>query len=512
MNQDITQNLNHDIKIYNTLSRTKEDLVPRDKGKVGIYVCGPTVYSFVHVGNARPFVFFAVFARFLRSIGYEVKLVENLTDVDDKIIVRANKEGVTSDEIATQFSEAYLEDTGRLGLGRPDVEPRATEHIYEIVDLCKELVEAGYAYETGGSVYYRVCDFPGYGKLSGQKIDRMKHCELAREGEAKESPLDFAIWKAAKPGEPSWESPWGQGRPGWHIECTAMSIKYLGYKFDIHGGGRDLIFPHHENEIAQAEAVTGTAFAKYWMHNGMITRKDEKMSKSVGNIFLLREFLKNYDPRVLILFFMSSHYRSPLEFSEGNLEEAVQMLDRFRNCLWKLDSVVDGDRSGAVASPAGESMPASGEQPAAEAGMTGGYTSQSLALRSAIDTTERRFHTEMRDDVNTAGALASLFGLVRVINEYAESASTAGKVVNAGLLGEARELLTGLLYILGVEISRSEYSESGLEQELIDLVAEREKARKDGDYTAADAARDKLVAAGYEIRDTPQGPKLVRKP
>ncbi len=523
MNQDITQNLNHDIKIYNTLSRTKEDLVPRDKGKVGIYVCGPTVYGYVHVGNARPFVFFAIFARYLRSIGYEVKLVENLTDVDDKIITRANKEGVTSDEIATRFSEAYLEDTGRLGLGRPDVEPRATEHIYEIIDLCKELVEAGYAYETGGSVYYRVRDFPKYGKLSGQKTDRMKHCELAREGEAKESPLDFAIWKAAKPGEPSWESPWGRGRPGWHIECTAMSLKYLGHKFDIHGGGRDLIFPPHENEIAQAEAVTGTVFARYWMHNGMITRKDEKMSKSVGNIFLLREFLKNYDPRVLILFFMSSHYRGPLEFSEGNLEEAVQMLDRFRNCLWKLDSVIGGDGSGAVASPAGESMPANGETPAgeampasgemlaAEAGMTEGFASASAALRSAIDATERRFHTEMRDDVNTAGALASLFGLVRVINEYTESASTAGKA-DAGLLGEARELLTGLLYILGVEISRSEYSESGLEQELLDLVAVREKARKDGDYAAADAARDKLAAAGYEVRDTPRGPKLVRKP
>lgn len=487
MNQDITQNLNHDLKVYNTLSRKKEDFVPRDRGKVGIYVCGPTVYGYVHVGNARPFVFFAVFARFLRSIGYEVKLVENLTDVDDKIIVRANKEGVSSDEIATQFSEAYLEDTGRLGLGRPDLEPKATEHIYEIIDLCKELVEAGYAYETGGSVYYRVCEFQQYGKLSGQKTDQMKHCELAREGEAKESPLDFAIWKAAKPGEPSWESPWGQGRPGWHIECTAMSIKYLGHKFDIHGGGRDLIFPHHENEIAQAEAVTGTAFARYWMHNGMITRKDEKMSKSVGNIFLLREFLKNYDPRVLILFFMSSHYRSPLEFSESNLEEAVQMLDRFRNCLWKLDSVIGG------------------------AGMTGGSTSESSALRSAIDATERQFHTEMRDDVNTAGALASLFGLVRVINEYTESVSTAGKV-DAGLLGEARELLTDLLYILGVEISPSEYSEAGLEQELLDLVAEREKARKDGDYAAADAARDKLAAAGYEVRDTPQGPKLVRKP
>jgi cysteinyl-tRNA synthetase len=474
------------IKIYNTLTRKKEDFVPRDEGKVGIYVCGPTVYGFVHVGNARPYVFFAVFARYLRHIGYEVKMVENITDVDDKIIERAAKEGVTSDAIATLYSDAYIDDTCLLGLGRPNIEPRATEHIAEIIDLCKELVEADFAYETGGSVYFRVGDFPGYGKLSGQKTDQMKHCELAREGEAKESPLDFAIWKAAKPGEPSWESPWGPGRPGWHIECTAMSLKYLGEKFDIHGGGRDLIFPHHENEIAQAEAVTRTAFARYWMHNGMITRKDEKMSKSVGNIFLLREFLKNYDPRVLIIFFMSSHYRSPLEFSERNLDEAAGMLERFRNCFWKIESVIGEAAAGADDSPEVE------------------------ALRAAIVRTGEQFDADMRDDVNTASALAALFGLVRAINEYTETASVAG-LVNAELLGEARDRLAELLFILGVEIPREEYTDSGQEQELLDLVEQREQARRDGDYAAADAARDKIDAAGYEVRDTPQGPKLVKK-
>lgn len=479
------------IKVYNSLSRKKEDFVPRDRGKVGIYVCGPTVYGYVHVGNARPYVFFAVLSRYLRHLGYEVTLVENLTDVDDKIIERAAKEGTTSDAIAKQYSDAYIEDTGRLGLGRPDIEPRATEHIEEIIDICKDLVDSGYAYETGGSLYFRVSDFTGYGKLSGQKIDQMKHCELPREGEAKQSPLDFAIWKAAKPGEPSWESPWGLGRPGWHIECTAMSLKYLGKKFDIHGGGLDLVFPHHENEVAQAEAATGTGFVRYWMHNGMITRKDEKMSKSVGNIFLLREFLKNYDPRVLVLFFMGSHYRSPLEFSELNLDEAATQLDRFRNCLWKINSVL------------GEG--------AAEAGAaTSHKLPDSAALQAAMDRTREQFDDEMRDDINTAGALAAVFGLVRVVNEYTEDASVAGGA-DSVLLAVVREVLIELLHILGVDISPSEYGESGFEQELLDLVEEREQARLAKDYAAADAARDKLAAAGYEVRDTPQGPKLVRK-
>ena len=497
------------IKVYNSLTRKKEDFVPRDRGKVGIYVCGPTVYGYVHVGNARPYVFFAVLSRYLRHLGYEVTLVENLTDVDDKIIDRAAKEGTTSDAIAKQFSDAYIEDTGRLGLDRPDIEPRATEHIEEIIDICKELVASGYAYETGGSLYFRVGEFTGYGKLSGQKTDQMKHCELPRDGEAKESPLDFAIWKAAKPGEPSWESPWGQGRPGWHIECTAMSLKYLGKKFDIHGGGRDLVFPHHENEVAQAEAVTGTGFVRYWMHNGMITRKDEKMSKSVGNIFLLREFLKNYDPRVLILFFMSSHYRSPLEFSERNLDEAATQLERFRNCLWKLNGVI-GDGS-AGSGPTGE-----GGAGAAVTDTAGPDTATShkppdnAVLQASMERTREQFDDEMRDDINTAGAMAAVFGLVRVVNEYTEDASLAGGA-DAVLLTEARELLVQLLHILGVDISPSEYGETGFEQELLDLVEEREQARLAKDYAAADAARDKLAAAGYEVRDTPQGPKLVKK-
>jgi len=448
-----------------------------------------------------------VLSRYLRHIGYEVKLVENLTDVDDKIIERASKEGVTAGEIARTYSEAYIEDTGRLGLGRPDIEPRATEHIEEIINLCKKLVEAGYAYETGGSVYYRVREFPGYGKLSGQKTGQMKHCELAREGEVKESPLDFAIWKAAKPGEPSWESPWGQGRPGWHIECTAMSLKYLGDNFDIHGGGRDLIFPHHENEIAQAEAVTRTAFARYWMHNGMITRKDEKMSKSVGNIFQLREFLKIYDPRVLILFFMGSHYRSPLEFSTSNLDESKAQLERLKNCFWKIDSVLSGNGE--------EVLGGNGEEVAGREGMPpeGPVVDDApagMALRSAMDRAQDQYYREMRDDVNTAGALAAVFGLVRAINEYTETSPAAGNL-DAGLLGEARELLTALLGILGVEITAEDYAESGFERELLELVERRERARQAGDYTEADAARDQLVAAGYEVRDTPQGPKLVRK-
>jgi len=475
------------MRVYNSLTRKKEELVPRDEGKIGIYVCGPTVYGYVHVGNARPFVFFAVLARYLREQGYEVRLVENITDVDDKIIVKANDEGVTSQEVARAYTEAYIEDTGRLGLGRPDVEPRATEHIDEIIALCADLVAKGYAYETGGSVYFRVGRFADYGKLSGQKTDQMQHCELAREGESKESPLDFALWKAAKPGEPSWESPWGPGRPGWHIECTAMSHKYLGNSFDIHGGGRDLVFPHHENEVAQAEAATGSDFVRYWMHNGMITRKDEKMSKSVGNIFLLREFLKKYDPRVLIMFFISSHYRSPLEFSQANLEEARAQLERLTNCFWKVDSVVGETEADAARAPDG------------------------APLADAIGRAEKDFHAEMNDDANTAGALAAVFGLVKAVNDYAEKASVAG-AADTELLGEARDLLAGLLHILGIDITEADYAEGGVEEELQRLVEEREAARAAGDYAAADAARGKLAAAGYEVRDTPQGPKLVKKP
>ena len=472
------------MRIYNTLTRKKEEFVPRDEGKVGIYACGPTVYGYIHVGNARPFVFFAVLERYLRHSGYEVTLVENLTDVDDKIIDRANEEGVSPDEVASRYSEAYFEDTDRLGLGRPDIEPRATEHIPEIIDLCRELVEKGYAYESGGSVYYRVREFKEYGKLSRQKTDQMKHCEVPREGEAKakESPLDFAVWKAAKPGEPSWESPWGPGRPGWHIECTAMSLKYLGSGFDIHGGGRDLIFPHHENEIAQTEAATGAEFARYWMHNGMITKKEEKMSKSVGNIFLLREFLKKYDPRVLILFFVGSHYRSPLEFSLENIEEAAGQLERFKNCLWKVDSVL-GEAEGA------------GEGAA--------------TLLDAARKAEQEFDREMEDDANTAGALAAVFGLVKAINEYAEAASVTGKVEAEALTG-ARDRLTALLGLLGVEIKPEEYREAALEQDLQELVELRELCRREGRYEEADEARDKILAAGYEVRDTPQGPKLMK--
>ena len=474
------------MRVYNTLTRQKEELVPRDEGKVGIYVCGPTVYGYVHVGNARPFVFFAVLARYLREQGYKVTLVENITDVDDKIIDKANEEGVNSEEVARTYTEAYIEDTEKLGLGRPDIEPKATEHIDEIVALCNDLIEKGYAYETGGSIYFRVGRFSGYGKLSGQKTDQMQHCELAREGESKESPLDFAVWKAAKPGEPSWKSPWGPGRPGWHIECTAMSHRYLGNGFDIHGGGRDLVFPHHENEVAQAEAAMGSDFVRYWMHNGMITRKEEKMSKSVGNIFLLREFFKEYDPRVLITFFVSAHYRSPLEFCETNLEEARAQLERLTNCFWKVDSVV-------------------GETEADEA-----RAPQGTLLEEAIKSAEKDFHHEMNDDANTAGALAAVFGLVKVLNDYAEKASLAGGA-DTELLGEARDLLAGLLHILGIDITEADYGEGGIEAELQQLVEQREQARRVGDYVTADAARAKLAAAGYEVRDTPQGPKLVKK-
>ena len=302
------------IRLFNSLTQQKEPFEPRDPGKAGIYCCGPTVYNLVHIGNARPYVTFAVLRSWLAYRGLDVRLVTNITDVDDKIIKKANDEGRDSVAVAEEYTAAYVEDTGRLGIPRPDVEPKATETIAEIVDLVCQLISGGHAYEADGSVYFKVRSFDEYGKLSKQRIDELEEGVRIDAEPGKADPLDFAVWKAAKPGEPAWESPWGMGRPGWHIECSAMGLRYLGAGFDVHGGGRDLIFPHHENEIAQSEAA-GLPFARVWMHNGMIRSEGEKMAKSVGNIFLLREVLDRYDPAVVLTYFLTTHYRSPLEFS-----------------------------------------------------------------------------------------------------------------------------------------------------------------------------------------------------
>ena len=508
------------IRLYDSLTRSKEDFVPREEGKAGIYCCGPTVYNLVHVGNARPYVTFAVLRSWLRRSGYEVTLVENITDVDDKIIDKANAEGRTAAEVAEEYTVAYHEDMGRLGDElRPDVEPLATEAIPEIVDLCCQLISSGHAYEAQGSVYFRVRSFAGYGKLSGQRIEELE--EGARvEGEpGKEDPLDFAIWKAAKPGEPAWESPWGMGRPGWHIECSAMGLRYLGAGFDIHGGGRDLIFPHHENEIAQSEAA-GLPFARVWMHNGMIRSGGEKMAKSVGNIFLLREVLDRYSPAVVLMYFLTTHYRSPLEFSVEKLDEAKAAHDRLveavRTAHFRIDHPGEGDP-----------LPAAG-------------------LRAAVEAARSAFAGHMDDDLNTAGALGELFALARDLFRYVAAADAAGAAVDATVLEEVEDAIVDGVETLLISVPEAAEGEAGSGQscttekvtlppparlagegrwadlELLSgerlacgdatyACALRDHFRAEKEWARADEVRDALQAAGFEVRDTKQGTQVVER-
>jgi cysteinyl-tRNA synthetase len=522
------------IRLYNSLSQRKEDFVPREDGKAGIYCCGPTVYNLVHVGNARPYVTFAVLRSWLRRRGYEVTLVENITDVDDKIIAKANAEGRPAAEVAKDFTVAYHQDMGRLGQDlRPDLEPLATETIPEIVDLCCQLVSSGHAYEAEGSVYFRVRSYADYGKLSRQRIEELE--EGARvEGEpGKEDPLDFAVWKAAKPGEPAWESPWGMGRPGWHIECSAMGLRYLGAGFDIHGGGRDLIFPHHENEIAQSEAA-GLPFARVWMHNGMIRSEGEKMAKSVGNIFLLREVLDRYSPAVVLMYFLTTHYRSPLEFSVEKLDEARAAYDRLveaaRTAHFRIDHPGEG-----------------GPRPAAD-------------LLTAAKAARAAFAEHMDDDLNTAAALGELFALARELFRYVGAADAGGAATDAETLEEVEDVLVdGLETLLiglpemvaglaGVSAPGAEagempggagescttenvalppaarLAEEGRWSDLELLSDERlacgdatyacalrDHYRAEKDWRRADEVRDTLQAAGFDVRDTKQGTQVVSR-
>jgi cysteinyl-tRNA synthetase len=515
------------IRLFNSLSQTKEPLAPRDAGKAGIYCCGPTVYNLLHVGNARPYVTFAVLRSWLQRRGLEATLVANITDVDDKIITKANAEGRSAQAVADEFTRAYIEDTDRLGIPRPDVEPKATETIPEIVDLVCQLISRGHAYEADGSVYFRVRSFGEYGKLSRQRIDELE--EGARvEGEpGKEDPLDFAVWKAAKPGEPAWESPWGMGRPGWHIECSAMGLRYLGTGFDVHGGGRDLIFPHHENEIAQAEAA-GLPFARVWMHNGMIRNEGEKMAKSVGNIFLLREVLDRYEPAVVLMYFLTTHYRSPLEFSEEKLDEAGTAFGRLRDALEDLRfRVAHADRAAQR-----------GEWP-------------DLTLRA--ETARIAFADQMDDDLNTAGALGELFALVGEAHRYLAAVDRGELPLDTEALTAVREVLEESLAVLLIRVPSPGAELTGVGSvagadgaacatgEAALLPAERlaEDGRWDdvalvyGDRLAcgdasyacilrdhyraekawaeADRLRDELQTAGFEVRDTPQGTQVVRR-
>ena len=466
------------MQIYNSLSRRKEEFKPVAEGKVGIYACGPTVYNYFHIGNARPFITFDVLRRQLEREGYDVTFVQNFTDIDDKMIRRANEEGITVQELADRFIAEYYTDAKALGIRPATVHPRATEHIPEIIRLISRLIENGHAYASpSGDVYYRVSAFPGYGKLSGQRMeDREAGASDRLNVETdKEAPEDFALWKAQKPGEPAWESPWGMGRPGWHIECSAMSMKYLGETFDIHCGGKDLLFPHHENEIAQSEGATGKPYVRYWMHNGFINIDNQKMSKSLNNFFTVRDIAKEYDLEAVRMFMLSAHYRSPINFSRDQIEAASASLNRLYTARDQLRFLLE---NGA-------------DRPMDEA---------ETAFVERLKGYEARFDQAMDDDLNTADALGAIFELVKDANTSLKDGASREAATRA------LDSLMALCGVLGLLMKQEE----ALPAEIQRMVEERAEARKNKDWKRSDELRDAIRAAGYILEDTKQGQK-VRK-
>ena len=470
------------MKVFNTLTRRKEEFVPVTPGKAGIYVCGPTVYDFIHIGNARPMIVFDTLRRYLEFRGYEVNYVSNFTDVDDKIIRRANEEGVPSEEISERYIAECKKDMAALNVRPATTHPQATKEIPDMIRMVETLIEKGHAYCVDGTVYFRTRSFPDYGKLSHKNIDDLEggHRDEAHQlkvsGEdEKEDPLDFVLWKPMKPGEPFWESPWGKGRPGWHLECSVMSKKYIGGTLDIHAGGEDLIFPHHENEIAQSEAANDATFSNYWMHNGFLKVDNEKMSKSLGNFFTVREICEKYDPQVLRFFMLSVQYRSPLNFADTLVEAAKNGLERIRNAARDLLDKAGSAKAGEEASP---------------------------AVREELDRFRERFIQAMDDDLNTADAITALFEIVKYANQSRETLTAADA---AAILQE----LAGLADVLGIIIS-TEAGEDTLDAEVEALIAERTTAKKAKDFARADAIRDQLREMGIEIKDTREGVKWQR--
>ena len=495
------------IKLYNSQTRRKEEFKPVEEGHVRMYVCGPTVYNYIHIGNARTFISFDTIRRYLMWRGLEVTFVQNVTDVDDKIIKKANEEGRSAAEVAKQYTEAFIEDMHAAGVMDPDVRPKATEEIPAMIELVQRIIDEGHAYVEEGDVYFDVRSFPSYGKLSGRNIDEMEsgHRDLVAGStldDRKRDPLDFALWKAAKPGEPSWDSPWGPGRPGWHIECSAMSKKYLGLPLDVHGGGSDLIFPHHENETAQSEAAYGTTFCNAWMHGGMLQVNSEKMSKSLGNFKLLREVLEYTKPQVLRMLMLQAHYRSPLDFSQERLDESATSLERIENSLRNLMWVCD----------------AGGERP----------TSADVdALEAAAQKMRADFVEAMDDDFNTAGALGAIFSFVGEANTRLADACVCAQ--DAARVRATGELVIELLGVLGIAVecgqggsgcafpaetvtlaaAQAGYAGSDPAEAVQALLDARAAARKERDFAVADAIRDGLKALGLVIEDTPQGSRVT---
>ncbi|NLP29545.1 MAG: cysteine--tRNA ligase [Clostridiales bacterium] len=464
------------MKIYNTLTRQKEEFKPIDENEIKIYVCGPTVYNYFHIGNARPFVVFDTLRNYLEYRGRKVKFIQNFTDVDDKIINKAIEEGVSASDISERYIEEYFKDAQSLNVKKASVHPKVTENIEEIIEFVKTLVDKGYAYEVDGDVYFSTRKFKEYGKLSKQNLEDLDAGARIEVGEKKKDPLDFVLWKARKTDdEIAWDSPWGMGRPGWHIECSVMAGKSLGDTIDIHAGGQDLIFPHHENEIAQTEAKTGKPFANYWMHNGYITVDNEKMSKSKGNFFTVRDILNHYDGDVMRFFLLSGHYRNPINFSQDLMEQAKNSLARIQNTMMNLKHLIDNEE--------------------------GEMTEQEAENFNELLKYKDKFIEAMDDDLNTADAISAIFEMVKDINIYIKDGSSrefASKCLS--LLDE----LTGVLGIL------RDAEESEIDKEIEALVEERQIARKNKDFKRADEIRDLLKERGITLKDTPQGVQIIK--
>ena len=457
------------IKVYNTLNKKKEEFIPLTPGEVKMYVCGPTVYNFFHIGNGRTFIVFDTIRRYFEYRGFKVDFVQNFTDIDDKMIKKANEEGTTVKKIGDTYIKEYYQDADALNIERATVNPRATEFIGEIIKFVKGLVDKGYAYEVDGDVYFSTKKFEGYGKLSGQNIEDLQSGARISVDERKKDPMDFAIWKAQKPGEPAWNSPWGMGRPGWHIECSCMAKKLLGETIDIHAGGSDLKFPHHENEIAQSEALTGEPFARYWLHSAFVNVNNEKMSKSLNNFFTAREILERYDADVIRFLMLSAHYRQQLNFSEDLLESAKASVERIYNAIGNLENLID--------EVSREEM-----------------NEEEKAYLESLNKYKEKYIEKMDDDFNTADAITAIFDLIKDTNITIDSSKE--------LAQKALELIREL----GAPLGMFQKSTKGnLEEEIEALIAKRQQARKDRDFALADKIRDELKDRGIVLEDTPQG-------
>ena len=460
------------MKLFNSMTRQKEEFIPIDKNEVKMYSCGPTVYNYFHIGNARPFIVFDTLRRYLEYIGYNVKFVQNFTDIDDKLINKAKEENTTVKAIGERFIKEYFVDADALGIKRASVHPKATENIDAIIDIIKKLEEKGYAYNVDGDVYFSTKKFKEYGKLSHQPLDDLEAGARIDINEQKQDPMDFSLWKKQKEGEPAWESPWGMGRPGWHIECSAMANRYLGETIDIHSGGQDLIFPHHENEIAQSECANGKPFAHYWVHNGYINVDNQKMSKSLGNFFTVRDVLKEFEPEVIRFFMLSAHYRSPINFSKDLIIQAKTGLERLYTCLENMDFFIENAKDGEVSSE----------------------------ISDMVKDSKTRFCEAMSDDLNTSLAVSVLFDLAKEMNTKftAESGHSKQEIQTA------KDMLLELGGVLGLLQKKKDNS---LDDEIEALIEKRQQARKDKNFALADEIRDNLKKQGIILEDTPNGVK-----